>query len=53
MTTERYEAEAKLLLEGSFHEIEHVARIMNWRKIRDLYETERKARDIRVEIEIT
>jgi len=50
VTTERYEAEAKLLLEGSFHEIEHVARIVNWRKIKDLYEAERKARDIKAEI---
>jgi len=52
VTTERYEAEAKLLLEGSFHEIEHVAKIVNWRKIKDLYEAERKAKDIRVEIGI-
>jgi len=50
VTTEKYEAEAKLLLEGSFHEIEHVARIVNWRKIKDLYEAERKAKDIRAEI---
>jgi len=50
VTTEKYELEAKQLLEGSFHEIEHVARIVNWKKIRDLYETEKKARDLKNEI---
>jgi len=50
VTTEKYELEAKQLLEGSFHEIEHVARIVNWKKIRGLYETEKKARDLKNEI---
>jgi hypothetical protein len=50
VTTEKYEAEAKQLLEGSFHEIEHVAKIVNWKKIKDLYEAEKKARDLKDEI---
>jgi hypothetical protein len=50
VTTEKYETEAKQLLEGSFHEIEHVAKIVNWKKIKDLYEAEKKARDLKDEI---
>jgi hypothetical protein len=50
VTTEKYELEAKQLLEGSFHEIEHVAKIVNWKKIRELYETEKKTRDLKNEI---
>jgi hypothetical protein len=38
------------LLEGSFHEIEHVTKIVNWKKIRELYETEKKATDLKNEI---
>jgi len=36
----KYETEIKLLPEGSFHEIEHVAKIVNWKKTKDLYEAE-------------
>ena len=50
ITMEKYELEAKQLLEGSFHEIEHVAKIVNWKKIVDLYEAEKKARDLKNEI---
>jgi len=50
VTTERYMAGAKQLLEGSFHEIEHVARIVNWRRVKELYELEIKIMDIRTEI---
>ena len=50
VTTEKYELEAKQLLEGSFHEIEHVAKIVNWKKIADLYKAEKKARDLKNEI---
>ena len=52
ITTEKYEVEAKLLLEGSFHEIEHIAKIVNWKKIKELYETEKGAKDLRNEIGI-
>jgi hypothetical protein len=41
---------AKQLLEGSFHEIEHVAKIVNWKKIKDLYKAEKKARNLKNEI---
>jgi hypothetical protein len=50
VTTERYELEAKQLLEGSFHEIEHVTKIVNWKKIRDLHEVEKKAKVLKGEI---
>jgi len=52
VTTDRYMAEAKQLLEGSFHEIEHVALIVNWRKIKDLCELEQKTVEIRKDIGI-
>jgi hypothetical protein len=52
ITTEKYEVEAKLLLEGSFHEMEHIAKIVNWKKIKELYETEKRAKDLRNEIGI-
>ncbi|MEM3709998.1 MAG: hypothetical protein QXL46_03730 [Nitrososphaerales archaeon] len=50
VTTEKYIDEAKQLLEGSFHEIEHIARIVNWRRVKELYELERKIIEIRNEI---
>lgn len=52
VTTEKYELEAKQLLEGSFHEIEHVTRIVNWKKIRDLHEVEKKAHSLKSDIGI-
>jgi len=52
VTTEKYELEAKQLLEGSFHEIEHVTRIVNWKKIRDLHEAEKKAHSLKSDIGI-
>jgi predicted RNA-binding protein len=52
VTTEKYELEAKQLLEGSFHEIQHVTRIVNWKKIRDLHEAEKKAHFLRIDIDI-
>jgi hypothetical protein len=52
VTTEKYELEARQLLEGSFHEIEDVARIVNWKKIRDLHETEKKGHSLKSDIGI-
>lgn len=52
VTTEKCELEAKQLLEGSFHEIEHVTRIVNWKKIRDLHEAEKKAHSLKSDIGI-
>jgi len=50
ITTEKYETEATQLLQGSFHEIEHVTKIVNWKNIKELYEAEKKARDLKTEI---
>ena len=52
VTTEKYELEAKQLLEGSFHEIEHVTRIVNWKKIRALHEAEKKAHSLKSDMGI-
>jgi hypothetical protein len=41
---------AKELLEGSFHEMGHVAKIVDWRKIVRLYELESEASSIRTDI---
>jgi len=50
ITTERYEAESKQLLEGSFHGTEHATRIVNWKKIKELHEVEEMTRDLKNEI---
>lgn len=50
ITTEKYEEEAKRLLEGSFHEIEHVTKIVNCREIKELYEIEKHAAKLRQKI---
>ena len=50
VTTKKYEIKAGQLLEGSFHEMQHVAKVVNLKKIRDLYKVEKKARDIKKEI---
>jgi hypothetical protein len=52
VTTEKYELEAKHLLEGSFHEIEHVTKIVNWKKVRELYDFEKKAQTLKIDIGI-
>jgi len=50
ITTEKYEAEAKRLLEGSFHEIQHVAKIVNWKHVKEFYKTETKLASLRVKL---
>jgi len=50
VTTEEYEEEAKQLLEGSFHEIRDVIRIINWRKIQRLFELEKEMAGLKDEI---
>ncbi|NIO37644.1 hypothetical protein GTO27_08065 [Candidatus Bathyarchaeota archaeon] len=52
VTTKKYESAAKSLLEGSFHEIKHVTRIVNWLKIVELHETEKRAAHIKKEINL-
>jgi len=50
VTTEKYEKEATQLLEGSFHEMREKTKIINWRKIEKLHESEKKIRKIKNEI---
>jgi hypothetical protein len=52
ITIEKYEIQAKQLLEGSFHEIEQITKIVNWRKIKELYDVEKRAKDLKNEIGI-
>jgi len=50
VTTEKYELQARQLLEGSFHEIQHITKIVNWRKVRYLYEAEKKLKTLKNEV---
>jgi len=46
-STEKYEEEARQLLEGSFNEMKEKAKIIEWRKIQKLHELEKQTRNIR------
>jgi hypothetical protein len=50
VTTETYIAQAKSLLEGSFHEMKDDARIVNWEKIVKLHQLLKDAHKIKSEI---
>jgi len=50
VTTEEYEEEARQLLEGSFHEIRDIIRIINWKKIQRLFELEKEMAGLKDEI---
>jgi hypothetical protein len=50
VTTDEYMAQAKSLLEGSFHEMREDARIVNWEKIVKLYRCLKEAYEIKSEI---
>jgi predicted RNA-binding protein len=52
ITTEKYEIKAKQLLEGSFHEIEQITKIVHWEKIKELYDAEKRVKDLKNEIGI-
>jgi len=52
ITTEEYIAQAKWLLEGSFHEMKDDARIVNWKKIVKLYQLLKEANEIKSEIRL-
>jgi len=39
------------LLEDSFHETEYLAKVVNWKKIRALHETGKKARELKAKSE--
>jgi len=47
VTTEKYEEEARQLLEGSFHQMKEKAKIIGWRKIQKLHELEKQTRNIK------
>jgi hypothetical protein len=50
ITTDAYVAQARSLLEGSFHEMREDARIINWEKIVRLHKCLREAHEIKSEI---
>jgi len=50
VTTDLYASKARELLEGSFHEMGHVAKIVDWKKIIRLYELETEVASIRTNI---
>lgn len=50
VTTERYEKIVDDLLDGSFHEIREQIRIINWRRIEELYKASRKLTSLRSEL---
>jgi methionyl-tRNA formyltransferase len=50
VTTDPYVAQAKALLEGSFHEMREDARIANWEKIVKLHQLLKEAHKIKSEI---
>jgi len=50
VTTETHASKAKELLEGSFHEMGHVAKIVDCRKVVRLYELESEAASIRTDV---
>lgn len=52
VTTEEYANKARVLLEGSFHEIGHIAKIVNWKSVVKLHKLEREAQKIKTEIGI-
>ena len=50
VTTEKYEGEARNLLQGSFHEIRGVASIVNWKRIATLYKLLKEAETTRKDV---
>ena len=50
VTTDSYEAQAKSLLEGSFHEMKEDARIVNWERIVTLHKCLKEAYEIKMKI---
>jgi len=53
VTTEEYEEKARLLLEGSFHEIQKVAKIVNISRIVELHQLQREAHKVKTETGIS
>jgi hypothetical protein len=52
VVTQKYEGDANKWLQGSFHEIDHVARIIKWEKIVELHHALVKVTELRKGIQI-
>ncbi|MEM2293129.1 MAG: hypothetical protein QXX41_07620 [Nitrososphaerota archaeon] len=52
VTTEEYVDRALKLVEGSFHEIKHVIRILNWESVRELYNMLKRVRELEAEMRL-
>lgn len=52
VTTQKYEEKAAHLLEGSFHEIQKVTRIINWREIERLHNLLKKIQKLETKIKL-
>lgn len=52
VTTSDFEAQAKSLLEGSFHEIRKEARIVNWKKIVELHQLLKHVDELKSDIRL-
>jgi len=52
VTTSNYIEQAKQLIEGSFHEMRNDARLVEWKKMRALYEHSKKSSEIKEEIRL-
>mgnify|MGYP001031567624 CR=1 FL=1 len=52
VTTSEQVEEASILVEGAFHEIQSVLRILDWNKIKDLYDTKTRLNALELELGI-
>ena len=52
VTTAEYEEIAKNLMNGSFHEMGRQARIINWKRIDQLYKLERELKEVKGELRL-
>jgi len=52
VTTAKYEEIAKNLMNGSFHEMGRQARIINWKRIDQLYKLERELKEVKGELRL-
>ncbi|MDW8061122.1 MAG: hypothetical protein RMJ00_00245 [Nitrososphaerota archaeon] len=53
VTTEEYIDKALKLVEGSFHEIKHVIRVVGWRSVEELYNLLKKVRELEAEMKLS
>lgn len=52
ITTSEQINEARKWIEGSFHEVKDVFRVVSWEKIKNYYDIKRKAKEIEIELKI-